>query len=339
MGKIRTWEFGEAAAFDGRGLYAEVTALPERILDVGTLELVFCAADLNRATLLAQGVPGRDEGAFTVTMTHSGAVVLTCTDAAGAPCRFRTADRLVGIGERVQATLAWGRGGAFTVVNLDRRREHPEDPRTGHVCPLPPDLTIAVSGHAPLVFAAAAAGAAPFFRGRIDRVTLADRIEPPSVAAASAQILWLPFGRPAGGCSDLMVATPDGDRPIAEIRAGDPVLTRDHGVMPVISNMRVELGADDIEAAHPLRPRLVRGSDESVPPLVLGPLQRLADVRRRREFPLRPGAAKGNVVYHHLLFAQAVAIRANGLWIEMQRPCDALPAANAVVRPSDTTQT
>ncbi len=321
MGKIKAWEFGDVAEFDGRELYAEVTPVPDRPLVTGTLEVLFRAGSLHRATLLARGVPGRDEGAFTLTMTHAGAVMLTCTDIAGAPCRFRTADGLVGVNEFMQATLAWGRGGAFTVVNLDRRRRHPDDPGTGHVRPLPADLAIMVSGRTRLTFAAAASGAAPHFHGRIDRVTLADAVEPPTVPPATARILRPGFGRviltpPAA----LKVATPDGARPIPEIRAGDRVLTRDHGAMTVLSNLRVELDATDFGRDHPLRPHLARAP--GVAPFILGPLQRALDGREGAGIDLCSPGPERNLVYHHLLFARTVAVRINGLWVEMRRPRD-----------------
>ena len=128
MARLAAWEFGADAHFDGTKLYAEVTPDGGHSARSGTLEILCTPDCLNRATIFAHGVPGRDPGAFTLTLTHTGAISLSCSERSGFPFRLKTPDGFAGVGEQLQITLSSGIGGRFVVVNLDRRAATPDDP-------------------------------------------------------------------------------------------------------------------------------------------------------------------------------------------------------------------
>ena len=305
MARIAAWEFGDDAEFDGCKLFAEISPRPARGLRAGTIELTFTASRLHRATILAHGIPGRDSGAFTLVLTSTGAISLSCTDKTGAPFRIRTHNGLIAQGERVQVTLSSGLGGRLTVVNCDRLAATPKDPSTGFVEPLPLRARCDLNGRHDFTFGAAARGIAPFFSGRIHRVTLSDTVDEPTVAPASAEVHHIDFteGRPisprriapAGvtglwprarggsyrraGPSGMRVSTSEGDLPLARLQPGVEVLTRDNGFQPLRWVGKADLGWTALRRDPRLKPVVIRrdsfGPGLPETDLMLAPKQRV----------------------------------------------------------------
>ena len=281
MARRAAWEFDDGDAFDGASLYAEVVPEPAQSPRDGTLELTATPMALHRATLLARGVPGRDPGAFAVVLTPSGAISISCTDRAGAPIRVRTPDGFAGVGEMVQVTLPIGAGGTVTVVNCDRRGPMADNPAAGFVAQLPSRARCDLRGPQGLTFGAASGGIAPFFKGKIHRVTVSDSRDAPTVPVPEARLLHVDFrtrgavrprrvlprkgaprtldapGRRAG-VSSMRVATAEGDLAVGRLVPGTEVLTRTSGLMPVIWAGRADFDWMALRGRAGLRPVVLR---------------------------------------------------------------------------------
>lgn len=309
MARLAAWEFGDRAVFDGEKLYAEVMPESDRTIRSGTLEITLTPDRLNRAAIFSHGVPGRDPGAFTLVLTHTGAVSLSCTERSGAAFRAKTPDGFVGIGETLQITLSVGLGGRFVVVNCTRREAAPADPAAGFVQPLPLRARCDLRGTHKFTFGAAAGGMAPFFRGKIHLATLTDTVDEPTVAPPVAQIHHVDFRTrrpiaprrverigdpvtprpefrfPRKGASAIRVATADGDLPLSHLTPGQEVLTRANGLRPVRWIGRAELSWPELRKRPDLQPILLRrgalGPDLPEADMILSPAHRL----------LVPGAA------------------------------------------------
>ena len=311
MARISAWEFSDAAEFDGERLYAEVMPEDDCAVRQGTLEMTVTPSRLQRATVFSHGLPGRDNGAFALVLTHAGAICLSCTEKDGTPLRLKTPDGFVGSGEKVQITLSWGVGGRFVVVNTDRVRQYPGRPEAGYVAPLPLKARCDLRGTHSFTFGAAAGGMAPFFHGRIHRATLSDTVDAPTVAPPSADVVRVDFRRPhvtprrvstplgperpksrnlpeparISGPASMRLATSEGDTPLTRLQVGAELLTRDGGFAPVRWVGRVELDHATLDKRADLRPVMLRkdalGPNLPEADLVLGRDQRL----------LIPGAA------------------------------------------------
>ena len=142
--------------------------------------------------------------------------------------------------------------------------------------------------------------------------------------------------------SDATIATPDGPRPIATLRAGDLVTTRDNGPRPVLWIGQSTLSGLALRRYPHLRPiRLRRNAvlsgipdaDLRVSPahrvLVQGPRARalfgcdevLAQARDLVDYDaIAPDLALHGVTYVHLLFEAHQVIFANGLASESFHP-------------------
>lgn len=208
------------------------------------------------------------------------------------------------------------------------------DGRTAYPCTLidgPPRL-LAFHGRHP-------GPGTPLWVARVDGANRPRRPSPPTLL---------------GLTEDTPVATPDGPRPAMSLRAGDLVLTRDHGARPLrwIGHHRLE--AAQLLAMPSLRPLRIAASalgidrpdgDLSLSPghrvLVSGPAARklfqtrevLVGLQHLRDLPgigldLRPGA----VTYVHLALDTQDMLCAAGLWVESfdaaRADLSALGAAN-----------
>ncbi|MEM9342673.1 MAG: Hint domain-containing protein [Pseudomonadota bacterium] len=304
MGKVAVWDFGQDAVFDGKKLFAEANISIDRALRTGTMELSFTPDRIHRSVLLAYGVPGRDAGAFTFSLTHAGSISLVCTDSGGAPYRLRTPDDFVAAGERVQITMTWGTRTRFTAVNCSRRDADPHNPDGGYLTALPLRARVEPKPGPKLTFGAADGGIAPFFSGRVHAVTLSNTVDAPSVAPPSAQILRPEFPvrasveplrvapkdgsagqRPSGpsltrrGARGIRITTAEGEKPLSRLESGDVILTRDDGLQRVSWVGRVDFEWKTLVRTPELRPIVVRkgslGHGLPEADLVLAPWQRL----------------------------------------------------------------
>lgn len=139
-----------------------------------------------------------------------------------------------------------------------------------------------------------------------------------------------------------LIDTPDGARPVEALRAGDLVLTRDHGAQALVWTGRAELSGGALADAPNLRPiRIAAGALGPGCPardLVVSPQHRMLLASR---IALRltgeaevlvpacqlagwPGIevlpAENGVTYLHLMLARHEVIRAEGAWSESLYP-------------------
>lgn len=140
-----------------------------------------------------------------------------------------------------------------------------------------------------------------------------------------------------------LIATPRGERPVETLRAGDRVVTRDHGVQPVRWSGRRRLDAGNLAARPHLHPILIaRGSlGEGLPErdMLVSPNHRLlvASDRTMLRFEehevfvaakhlvnsgtIRPVVPFG-VTYIHFMCDRHEVVLANGSWSESFQPGD-----------------
>lgn len=138
-----------------------------------------------------------------------------------------------------------------------------------------------------------------------------------------------------------LITTDRGEVAVGDLRAGDMVLTRDHGYRPILWAGRLDLSAEEV-AAHP-RLAALRIARDALGPgrpsadLVVSPQHRLlfCDARAELRFGAPevlvpaihlsgfPGVTReppGAVSYVHLLFDRHEVIRSNGTWSESFQP-------------------
>jgi Ca2+-binding RTX toxin-like protein len=140
-----------------------------------------------------------------------------------------------------------------------------------------------------------------------------------------------------------LIDTPQGRRPVQDLRAGDLVLT-ERGAEPVLWAGGRRIGPEEMAARPVLQPVVIRrgalGNDR---PLfvsrqhglaVLGPqgavLARAGQLAGLGQGAFRQACGRRTVAYHHLLLARHALIRANGAWAETLWPG---PAALAALGP------
>ncbi len=165
-------------------------------------------------------------------------------------------------------------------------------------------------------------------------LTVVSTSESPSFAATS-------YATPICVITGTQILTPHGLRAVEEIRAGDAVVTRDHGVQPV-----QWAGARSFAARGTCAPVWFRqGALGNSAPLMVSQQHRMLLTGWQAELlfgesevlvpavhlvndasvRLRPG---GHVRYHHLLLETHAAIQTNGTWSESFHP--GTQALNAV---------
>ena len=281
MAKLAIWEFEDQAVFDGESTFAEVSPPLERSLRSGTLEITFRPYTIHRATVLTNGVPMRTEGAFCIVVTHDGAVSLSLSSSAGDPVRLQTAAGFVSPGERVQATLSWGKTARFTVVNCSRLKFDAANPEAGYLTTIPLRAVLHLTPKQKITFGSATEGIAPYFHGKLIRASLSDTIDAPTVAPPAAKVVDISMASrgnviprrvaparemsrrdqaverlsEAGrGRSPFHIATAKGERPLSEIRGGDEILTRANGMQVVRWVGRVMLDWNDLRDRPHLKP-------------------------------------------------------------------------------------
>lgn len=135
-----------------------------------------------------------------------------------------------------------------------------------------------------------------------------------------------------------LIDTPQGPRPVEDLRAGDLILTRDHGAQPLIWTGRAFLSGAQLAKAPNLRPiRIAAGAlGQGCPArdLVVSPQHRMMLVSRilsriiGEAEMLTPACqlvgwpgievlpAESGVTYLHLLLQRHEVIRAEGAWTE-----------------------
>lgn len=365
MARIATWVFEGDAVFDGCNMFAEVAPRPRETLTTGTLEFSFACHQIDNAVLVSNGVPELRSGAFEVTLTAEGAVALACSNGGVEPVRAATPSGFAVEGETVQVTLSWGSHYRFTAVNLSRIDEAPGVPGAGFSAALPLWARIRIVPGAPLTFGAAHRGNPPYFNGVIHRVTLSDSMDAPRVAPPTATVHRLEEHRrdpvrprrvtsarlsavpPNGsGATGVFVATAEGERAIEELRVGDEILTRDHGLQPLRWIGQVSLEWATLRRRPHLRPVVIRkgalGQGLPEADLTLPPHHRLVTNQGGHEVLLSARTLAGTsgvyeadalgVTYTHLQFDRSEIVLRNGIWVEAFNPCDAVRGPFATQR-------
>lgn len=138
-----------------------------------------------------------------------------------------------------------------------------------------------------------------------------------------------------------MIAVPGGRRRIEQLRAGSAVLTRDHGILPVLAVTRRTLSWEELSMRKHQRPVfLAAGSlGENLPEqdMMISPNLRLISAPERTALldgkRGRLVAAKHlvnnadvhnvgtiGVTYHHLWLGWPALVNANGCWAEAYHP-------------------
>ena len=138
------------------------------------------------------------------------------------------------------------------------------------------------------------------------------------------------------------IDTPDGPRPIEAIGTGDLVVTRDHGVQPVLWRARRRVSPAEMAARPVLRPVELRaGALGNLRALRLsaqhglacgGALVRAAHLAEAAPDLARALPGRAAIVYHHLLLPAHALLRAEGIWAESLWPG---PMACAALSPGD----
>ena len=363
MAKIAVWEFEHDAVFDGQNMYAEAAPHADRPLESGTLECTITPYDIGEAVLISNGSPEREARTFEVTLGDTGALTLCCSNGGVAPIRLATPDGFAFEGEELQITLTWGQRSTFTVVNLTRLGEDPNSRSAGFAVDAPWRARVRIVPGALVTFASAHGGLAPFFNGRIHKVTISDSVDDPTVRPPSASIHKFDAHRrtpisprriqrhqtasrkPGGNATDAIlgqrgvwVATSEGERAIGSLVPGDEILTRDNGMQPLRWIGRAVLDWAALKRKPYLRPVVIRrgalGDGLPEADLALPPHHRLIARYGAHEALLCVRKLTGQVgifeadalgiSYTHLQFDQSEIYMANGVWVEAFNPGDNL---------------
>ncbi|MBD3678161.1 MAG: Hint domain-containing protein [Rhodobacteraceae bacterium] len=142
-------------------------------------------------------------------------------------------------------------------------------------------------------------------------------------------------------CSGTMIATPDGERPVEDLAAGDMVLTASGAAKPLIWTGLTRLSRERLRD-HPeqwpvtipagaLAPRLPERDlsvsaqhrvviEGAVPEMLFGAPRVLVAAKHLLGALARSGAPTGEVVYHHLLLEDHELLVSNGLASESYQP-------------------
>lgn len=144
--------------------------------------------------------------------------------------------------------------------------------------------------------------------------------------------------------SRTMVAVPEGERRVEELRAGSVVITRDHGNLPVQAITRRVLSWKQLARNRHQQPIFLRaGSLKNGLPTrdtMISPNLRMVVGSRQTVLPHNQDevltAAKHlvnnddvhnvdtiGVTYYHLWLACPALVKANGCWAETYHPCTA----------------
>jgi len=140
-----------------------------------------------------------------------------------------------------------------------------------------------------------------------------------------------------------MVATPTGERPVEDLRAGDKIITRDNGIQEICWTGQKALNGVELQQAHHLRPVLIRagalGNGLPERDMMVSPNHRMlvASDRTALYFEEREvlvsakhllnsnGIQNVDVIgttYIHFMFEQHQVVLANGAWTESFQPGD-----------------
>ncbi len=139
-------------------------------------------------------------------------------------------------------------------------------------------------------------------------------------------------------CQGTTLMTATGEQPVDWIRTGDRVLTKDHGLQPVLWADRTVISASKLQSTANLRPIKIaaRSIDKQTPAqdLLLSPEHRILLKLPQIELlfgcgevfvPIKSVANGGDVSrilpdhaisYYHIMFAQHEIVLAEGLWVE-----------------------
>lgn len=179
------------------------------------------------------------------------------------------------------------------------------------------------------------------------------------VASMSSNAQLLSAGIPCF-CAGTLIATPQGDRPITDLKVGQLVTTRDNGPQPILWIGVRRLAAADLLAAPRLRPiRFAPGVFGNDVPVFVSPqhgmlikcgghekLVRAIHLSRMKGGTVRQARGVRSVTYIHLLFATHQIIYGDGIPSESfyPGPCATKALASAqldalcTVFPSATAQ-
>jgi hypothetical protein len=161
--------------------------------------------------------------------------------------------------------------------------------------------------------------------------------------STSTQVLVPAFG-PACFLRGTSLATPQGERPIETLRAGDLVMTRDHGPKPIVWVGQTK--ASGLGADAPVR--FERGSIGNDRPLLVSPMHRMliSDWRAQLYFGAQSVfvhakhlvngksiriAAREKACYFHVMFDAHEIVQAHGAASESFYPGDVFLLENPIV--------
>ena len=273
---------------------------------------------------------GADDGYFEIHVTETGAVEVTHNvgpTIGGTTVFESTGPGFFAPNDTVRATYTWSEtdGGAFTVQNLTSGDSFTTDITTT-------GLTMAIGDTTLQNFTFGARENTDeefmkFFNGQIDYVALYD-----------AEIVVVPCFTPG-----TLIATPEGERAVEDLKVGDRVITRDNGIQPIRWVGRRELSVAELAAASHLNPvRIKAGAlghglperDMLVSPnhRVLVSNDRTALYFEEREVLVAAKHLVGmegidivdepSVTYIHFMFDQHEVVLSDGAWTESFQPGD-----------------
>ena len=161
-----------------------------------------------------------------------------------------------------------------------------------------------------------------------NEVVLLQGVSPSQITKQMAHKMGMPCF-----AADTLIDTPQGGRPVQDLRAGDVVLTAT-GPMPVLWSGGRAIGPAELVARPSLQPVVIRrgalGNDRTLilsrqhALAIAGPegpvLVRAAQLADLGQGMFRQARGRLHIAYHHILLPSHALIRANGAWAESLWP-------------------
>ncbi|MBJ2150212.1 Hint domain-containing protein [Paracoccus sp. IB05] len=312
---------------DGKSGFGKIYTDESFQLGRGTLEFQFSSASQNGIqTLVSRDSIDNTAGSFRTELMPDGTIRTTHrnetdTFVLESPAGF------VGVGDEIRVTYSWDQGGAGGQANFVNLT-------TGATfsAPVPGGLGLDMgSVNQQWFFGAGQQHVSPgglqnidqYFHGTFSYVQVSDTVDNcPVVPCFTAGTL---------------ISTPNGRIPVELLKAGDRIITRDHGVQSLIWVGHRHLDAIDLSANPSLQPVMIRNGalGHGLPDrdLLVSPNHQMLIYQPRNQLHFSQTevlvAAKflvngetilatpqSDVTYVHILFGQHELVLANGSWSE-----------------------